>query len=156
MMRPDKIAIVSGYFNPLHVGHLRMIKAAQELAPFVVVIVNNDEQQIIKKGRILMPEQDRIDIVSELRCVDQAILSIDHDKTVVDSLRLVRTQHPEAELLFCNGGDRSATGDPVPSAEAQLADELGLCMVYGVGGQDKADSSSRINQELSRGDTPTG
>lgn len=152
MTRPERIAIVSGYFNPLHIGHLRMIKSPRELAPYLVVIVNNDVQQVLKKGRILMPEGDRLAIVAELRCVDEAFVAVDEDKTVVASLRRVRELRPSADLLFCNGGDRSASGDPVPSAETHLAEEVGLRLVYGVGGEQKADSSSRINEELSRSD----
>jgi cytidyltransferase-like protein len=151
---PARVAVVSGYFNPLHIGHLRMVKAAHELAPHLVVIVNNDRQQLLKKGRILMSEDDRLAIVAELRCVDEAFIAVDDDATVVASLRRVRDLHPEAALLFCNGGDRSPAGDPAP--EAALAEEIGLEMVYGVGGDDKADSSSRINEELSRADAPTG
>jgi cytidyltransferase-like protein len=150
MIGPGRIAIVSGYFNPVHIGHLKMIKAARELAPHLVVIVNNDKQQLLKKGRILMTEEDRHAIVVELRCVDEAFVAVDDDPTVVASLRAIRSAYPEAELLFCNGGDRSPNGDPAP--EAELADEIGLQMVYGVGGEDKADSSSRINEELSRAD----
>jgi cytidyltransferase-like protein len=151
---PERISIVSGYFNPIHIGHLRMIKAARELAPYLVVIVNNDRQQLLKKGRILMTEDDRHAIVAELRSVDEAFVAVDDDPTVVASLRAVRERHPHAELLFCNGGDRSDVGDPVPTAEAHLTEEIGLQMVYGVGGEQKADSSSRINEELSRADTP--
>jgi glycerol-3-phosphate cytidylyltransferase/D-beta-D-heptose 7-phosphate kinase/D-beta-D-heptose 1-phosphate adenosyltransferase len=154
MGAPHRIAIVSGYFNPIHVGHLRMIQAAKSLAPHLVVIVNNDQQQLIKKGRILMTEDDRLAIVAELRSVDEAFVAVDDDATVVASLRRVRALYPDAELLFCNGGDRSSAGD-VPSAETHLTDEIGLQMVYGVGGEEKADSSSRINEELSRSDTPT-
>ena len=153
MGAPDRIAIVSGYFNPLHIGHLRMIKAARELAPHLVVIVNNDKQQLLKKGRILMTEDDRQAIVAELRCVDEAFVAVDDDSTVVNSLRKVRERYPDAELLFCNGGDRSHAED-VPSAETHLTEEIGLEMVYGVGGEEKSDSSSRINEELSRADTP--
>jgi cytidyltransferase-like protein len=153
MEAPERIAIVSGYFNPIHIGHLRMIKAARELAPHLLVIVNNDKQQLIKKGRILMTEDDRHSIVAELRCVDEAFVAVDDDGTVVASLRRVRELYPDAELLFCNGGDRSHAED-VPSAETHLTDEIGLQMVYGVGGEDKSDSSSRINEELSRADTP--
>jgi cytidyltransferase-like protein len=149
---PDRIAIVSGYFNPIHIGHLRMIKDARALAPHLLVIVNNDRQQLLKKGRILMTEDDRQAIVAELRCVDEAFVAIDDDRTVVESLRAIRRAYPEAELLFCNGGDRSPDGDPAP--EADLADEIGLQMVYGVGGDHKADSSSRIVEELSLNDTP--
>jgi cytidyltransferase-like protein len=153
MGAPDRVSVVSGYFNPIHIGHLRMIKAAKELAPHLVVIVNNDRQQLLKKGRILMTQDDRLAIVAELRSVDEAFVAVDEDSTVVASLRRVREQHPEAELLFCNGGDRSSAGD-VPSAETHLSEEIGLRMVYGVGGEDKADSSSRINEELSRSDSP--
>ena len=153
MGAPARIAIVSGYFNPIHIGHLRMLKAARELAPHLVVIVNNDRQQLLKKGRVLMTEDDRHEIVAELRCVDEALVAVDDDATVVASLREL---YPDAELLFCNGGDRSDAGDPVPSAETHLTEEIGLQMVYGVGGEDKADSSSRINEELSRADVPAG
>jgi glycerol-3-phosphate cytidylyltransferase/D-beta-D-heptose 7-phosphate kinase/D-beta-D-heptose 1-phosphate adenosyltransferase len=150
--QPDRIAIVSGYFNPIHIGHLRMIKDARALAPHLLVIVNNDRQQLLKKGRILMTEDDRHAIVAELRCVDEALIAVDDDPTVVSSLRRVRELYPDVELLFCNGGDRSPTGDPAP--EAVLTEEIGLKMVYGVGGEDKADSSTRINAELSLADTP--
>ena len=153
MTQPDRISIVSGYFNPIHIGHLRMIRAAKDLAPHLVVIVNNDRQQLLKKGRILMTEDDRQAIVAELRSVDEAFVAVDDDPTVVASLRSVRERYPDAELLFCNGGDRSDAGDPVPSAEAHLTEEIGLQMVYGVGGEEKSDSSSRINEELSRDDT---
>ncbi|HEX5088562.1 MAG TPA: adenylyltransferase/cytidyltransferase family protein [Nocardioides sp.] len=152
MTGPDRIAIVSGYFNPIHIGHLRMIKEARTLAPHLLVIVNNDRQQLLKKGRILMTEDDRNAIVAELRCVDEAFIAVDDDPTVVASLRRVRDLYPDAELLFCNGGDRSPTGDPAP--EAVLTEEIGLQMVYGVGGEDKADSSTRINAELSLADSP--
>jgi glycerol-3-phosphate cytidylyltransferase/D-beta-D-heptose 7-phosphate kinase/D-beta-D-heptose 1-phosphate adenosyltransferase len=154
MAAPERVAVVSGYFNPIHIGHLRMVKAARELAPHLLVIVNNDRQQLLKKGRILMTEDDRLAIVAELRCVDEAFVAVDDDRTVCASLRQVRERHPDAELLFCNGGDRSPEGDPAP--EEALAEEIGLQMVYGVGGEDKADSSSRINEELSRSDTPAG
>ncbi len=154
MTVPAKIAIVSGYFNPIHIGHLLMIREARQLAPHVVVIVNNDRQQLLKKGRILMTEDDRLAIVAELRSVDEAFVAVDTDSTVVESLRRVRELHPDAELLFCNGGDRSDSGDPVPTAETLLTDEIGLQMVYGVGGEVKSDSSSRINEELSRADNP--
>jgi glycerol-3-phosphate cytidylyltransferase/D-beta-D-heptose 7-phosphate kinase/D-beta-D-heptose 1-phosphate adenosyltransferase len=151
---PARIAVVSGYFNPIHIGHLRMIQAARELAPYVVVIVNNDRQQLLKKGRILMTEDDRLAIVAELRSVDEAFVAVDDDATVVASLRRVRERYPDAELLFCNGGDRDPDQDAVPTGEARLADEIGLQLVYGVGGEHKADSSSRINEELTRSDTP--
>ena len=154
MGAPARIAIVSGYFNPIHIGHLRMLKAARELAPHLVVIVNNDKQQLLKKGRILMTEDDRHEIVAELRCVDEAFVAVDDDATVVASLRQgarAATRTPSCSSATAATGRTPAT---VPSAETHLTEEIGLQMVYGVGGEDKADSSSRINEELSRADIP--
>jgi glycerol-3-phosphate cytidylyltransferase/D-beta-D-heptose 7-phosphate kinase/D-beta-D-heptose 1-phosphate adenosyltransferase len=142
----DNVAVISGYFNPVHIGHLGLIRAAKELAPYLVAIVNNDRQQLIKKGRIIMPEEDRLQIVSELRSVDQVLLAVDDDTTVIKSLRLVRSMHPMARMVFCNGGDRSSVED-VPSQEGRVCAELEIEMRYGVGGVEKLDSSTRINGE---------
>lgn len=143
-MPVQSVAIISGYFNPLHIGHIRLIHAAKELAPHLVVIVNNDMQQLLKKRRIIMPEDERMEIVSELRSVNQAVLAIDNDAAVTESLRLVRSMHPQASIVFCNGGDRSSAKE-VPSRESQVCAELQIEMRYGVGGTEKLDSSTRIN-----------
>jgi cytidyltransferase-like protein len=144
MGAPERIAIVSGYFNPIHIGHLRMVKAARELAPHLVVIVNNDRQQLLKKGQIIIPEHERLELVAEFRCVDEAILTVDEDATVIRSLHVVRDLHPDADIIFCNGGDRSSA-DSLPPAEAETCAELRIEMRYGVGGSEKQDSSTRIN-----------
>jgi cytidyltransferase-like protein len=140
-----RISIVSGYFNPLHVGHIRMMKAAAELADRLVVIVNNDEQQMMKKGRIITPLDDRLEIVRALRIVDEAVPAIDEDATVKQTLASLRERYPSASLTFANGGDRSATS---VIAEAELCEALGIGLQLGVGGTEKADSSSRINAAL--------
>jgi cytidyltransferase-like protein len=140
-----RISIVSGYFNPLHVGHIRMMKAAAELAERLVVIVNNDEQQMMKKGRIITPLDDRLEIVRALRIVDEAVPAIDEDATVKQTLASLRERYPSASLTFANGGDRSATS---VIAEAELCEALGIGLQLGVGGTEKADSSSRINAAL--------
>ncbi|WP_144118425.1 adenylyltransferase/cytidyltransferase family protein [Catellatospora sichuanensis] len=137
------ISVISGYFNPMHIGHLRLIQAAKKIGPHLVVIVNNDVQQELKKGRIIMPEEDRLEIVSELKSVDRALLAVDEDPTVIKSLRLVRELYPRATIAFCNGGDRS-TSDDVPTQESQVCAELEIEMCYGVGGTEKLDSSTRI------------
>jgi glycerol-3-phosphate cytidylyltransferase/D-beta-D-heptose 7-phosphate kinase/D-beta-D-heptose 1-phosphate adenosyltransferase len=139
------IAIVSGYFNPLHVGHLRMMLAASDGADSLVVIVNNDRQQVMKKGKVITAEAERLEIVNALSVVDEAFVAVDDDGTVKDSLRRVRQAHPDARLVFCNGGDRSR---PEAVAEYELCRELGIELAFGVGGEEKADSSSRINAEL--------
>ena len=140
-----RISIVSGYFNPLHVGHIRMMEAAAELADRLVVIVNNDEQQMMKKGRIITPLDDRLEIVRALRIVDEAVPAIDEDATVKQTLASLRERYPSASLTFANGGDRSATS---VVAEAELCEALGIGLQLGVGGTEKADSSSRINAAL--------
>ena len=140
-----RISIVSGYFNPLHVGHIRMMEAAAELADRLVVIVNNDEQQMLKKGRIITPLDDRLEIVRALRIVDEAVPAIDEDATVKQTLASLRERYPSASLTFANGGDRSAAS---VIAEAELCEALGIGLQLGVGGTEKADSSSRINAAL--------
>ena len=135
-----RIAIVSGYFNPLHVGHLRMMVAARELADHLLVIVNNDEQQVAKKGRVIVPLDDRMEIVRALSVVDVAMAATDRDATVRESLRAVRTSFPAAGLVFANGGDRTTHN----VVEADVCAELAIDLAFGVGGEDKADSSSRI------------
>lgn len=140
-----RISIVSGYFNPIHVGHIRMMEAAAEMADRLIVIVNNDEQQIMKKGRIITPLDDRLEIVRALRIVDEAIPAIDEDGTVKRSLASIRDRYPAASLTFANGGDRS---DPSVVAEAELCRKLCIDLKLGVGGVEKADSSSRINAAL--------
>jgi glycerol-3-phosphate cytidylyltransferase/D-beta-D-heptose 7-phosphate kinase/D-beta-D-heptose 1-phosphate adenosyltransferase len=143
-----RAAIVSGYFNPLHVGHLDMMEGARSLADALVVIVNNDAQQVLKKGKVISPESDRLRIVRALRVSDAAMVAVDDDASVAASLEVIHLSYPGVELVFCNGGDRSPGGDAVPTAEVAVCERLGIEMVWGVGGQTKADSSSRINEAL--------
>ena len=137
-------AIVSGYFSPLHVGHLDMIDSAAELADKVFVIVNNNAQQEIKKGKVIIDEADRLRVVLALAAVDHAIIAVDDDRTVSASLRQLAETFSDHRLIFANGGDRIP--DFVP--ESAVCEEHGIELVFGVGGNEKADSSSRINVEL--------
>ncbi|MCA1781734.1 MAG: adenylyltransferase/cytidyltransferase family protein, partial [Intrasporangiaceae bacterium] len=99
---PARAAIVSGYFNPLHIGHLQMMEAASELGDgHLVVIVNSDAQQELKKGRVIFDEDVRLRIVRALRVVDDAIVAVDSDGSVTESLRRVRDAYPDTELVFC-------------------------------------------------------
>ncbi len=138
-------AIVSGFFSPLHAGHLDMIEAAAELGDRLIVIVNNNEQQLAKKGQLIMDEEIRLRIVRALRVVDDAFIAVDDDRTVSASLRLAAEKYGDQyHLVFANGGDR--VPEYVP--EAAVCDEYGIEMVFGVGGDQKADSSTRINMAL--------
>jgi len=143
MSRPTTV-IVSGYFSPLHVGHLDMIEAAAAHGDELVVIVNNNQQQIAKKGKLIVDEQDRLRIVKALRVVDDAMISIDDDRTVCASLRQIAESRPDRDLVFANGGDRKPEFVP----EAEVCEQYGITMLFGVGGDEKADSSTRINMEL--------
>lgn len=140
-----KLVIVSGFFNPLHGGHLDMIQASAKLGDRLLVVVNNDVQQIMKKDKIILPQENRYRLLTALRDVDEVMLAIDDDPTVVETLRIIAKTHPYDELIFANGGDRSA---PENVPERDVCEEYGIEMVYGVGGTDKADSSTRINQAL--------
>lgn len=135
------ISIVSGFFNPLHRGHLRMMWAAREQAQALAVIVNNDDQQLAKKGRIIMPEGDRLAIVRALRMVTDAFIAVDQDASVSSSLRRLRARCPRDRLVFCNGGDRNTDAE---IREAETCRELGIALRFGVGGDIKTDSSTRV------------
>jgi glycerol-3-phosphate cytidylyltransferase/D-beta-D-heptose 7-phosphate kinase/D-beta-D-heptose 1-phosphate adenosyltransferase len=148
--QPTEASIVSGYFNPLHVGHLDMMEAARSLTGYLVVIVNNDAQQVLKKGKVIQTLDDRLRIVRALRVVDDALGAVDQDATVRETLRLVRERYPNATLTFANGGDRSQRS---AVAESDVCEALGINLRFAVGGETKADSSSRIN--ASQGLEPT-
>lgn len=138
-----KRIIVSGYFNPLHVGHLEMMENGRKLGDYLIVIVNNDQQQMLKKGKVIMPEQDRLRIVRALSLVDEVMLSVDSDPTVRESIRKIAEKYPGDEFVFGNGGDRNSQ---VAVPETEVCEEYGIEMVFDLAAQ--LDSSSRINQEL--------
>lgn len=138
-----KTVIISGYFNPLHGGHLDYIEGAASLGDRLVVIVNNDKQQVLKKGKVILDEQNRMRLISALRAVDDAVLSVDEDPTVVKSIEVVAQKYPNDGLIFANGGDRDSSKE-VP--ETAVCEKYGIEMVFDAGGTEKADSSTRINQ----------
>ena len=133
-----KTAIVSGYFDPLHVGHLEYFKLAKEMADELVVIVNNHEQCMKKKGDEFMDEKDRLEIVYHLDMVDEVILATDEDKSVTETIRMIHRFKPMNKLIFCNGGDRQIDQNNI--FEFKVCQELEIPMVDGLG--DKIRSSS--------------
>jgi glycerol-3-phosphate cytidylyltransferase/D-beta-D-heptose 7-phosphate kinase/D-beta-D-heptose 1-phosphate adenosyltransferase len=141
--RTERVSVVSGYFNPLHVGHLRLLEDARAGADRLIAIVNNDAQQLAKKGMQVTPERDRLRLVAALRVVDEAFVAVDQGPGVGESLRLVREANPDAQITFCNGGDRQRDGD-LPAHEAKSAADAHIELRFGVGGTDKHDSSTRI------------
>ncbi len=137
--KPIKVA-VSGYFNPLHVGHLKMLEAAKRLGDFLIVIVNSDFQVKLKGSTPFMSEKDRIRIIEALKPVDKTILATDKDKTVCKTLEKIKP------AIFANGGDRKRASD-IP--EADVCRSLGIKMVFGVGGK-KIRSSSILIQSSAK------
>ncbi len=143
-MAKPVLVIVSGYFSPLHCGHLDYIEAGAALGDRLAVIVNNNGQQILKKGKLILDAEDRLRIVNALRMVDDAMISIDEDGAVSKSLEALALKYPDHRLIFGNGGDRTPGNVP----EREVCDRYGIEMVFELGGDTKRDSSTRINQEL--------
>ena len=131
-----KIVCVSGYFDPFHVGHLEYFETAKKLGDHLLVVVNNDLQAQLKKGKSFMPEEQRLRVIRALKIVDQAILACDKDRTVCETLRYVRPD------IFANGGDQ--TNDSIP--EASICKELNIELVDGLG--NKIQSSSWLLQKV--------
>ena len=135
-MKKEKVVIVSGYFDPLHVGHLEYLRMASQLGDKLLVIVNNDEQAKLKKGESFMSERDRMEIIYALECVDEVLISCDEDASVCKSLELAAQFKPMADLIFAKGGDRNFGEVP----EVDVCEKLGIEMVDNLG--EKIRSSS--------------
>ena len=136
-----KIIIVSGYFNPLHVGHIEYFRKAKACGDKLCVIVNNDFQRALKGSKPFMNEQERLCIIDNLRLVDYAILSVDTDRTVCETIREISSLYApmwgeEVKLFFANGGDQ--TNETIP--EREVCEELGIELIDGLG--EKIQSSS--------------
>ncbi|MFL2612621.1 MAG: adenylyltransferase/cytidyltransferase family protein [Flavobacteriaceae bacterium] len=123
---------ISGYFDPIHVGHLDYINEAKKLGDKLIVIVNNNHQCVLKKGKPFMDENDRVTIVSSIKNVDEVFLSIDKDKTVCKSLEKLKP------AIFANGGDRKNYEIP----ESVICNKYNIEIIDGLG--EKIRSSSDL------------
>ncbi len=126
-----KLVAISGYFDPLHVGHLEYIKLSKKLGDSLVVIVNNDFQSKLKKGKSFMNESDRLEIVKSIIWVDDAIISVDKDGSVCKSIELVKPD------IFANGGDRKNKEIP----ESKICNKLGIKIIDGIGKKIRSSSN---------------
>lgn len=132
-----KVVIVSGYFNPIHKGHLEYFNNAKEAGDLLFVIVNNDLQRHLKGSKEFQKEQERLFIVKNIKSVDKAVLAIDTDRTVIATLRMLHETYGDTyQLAFANGGDQN--NDSIP--EAGVCERLGIELIDGLG--DKIQSSS--------------
>lgn len=132
-----KAIIVSGYFNPIHKGHLEYFNNAKAMADELFVIVNSDHQRALKGSKEFQKEDERLFIVQNIKAVDKAIISIDKDRTVCKSITLLFDKFSkDYDLAFANGGDQN--NDSIP--EAPICKKLGIDLIDGLG--DKIQSSS--------------
>lgn len=139
-----KIVAVSGGFDPVHIGHIRYLKEGRALGDRLVVILNNDNWLLNKKGFVFMPEAERKEILEAIDGVDEVVIT-DHalgeeDRSVCRALVSIRPH------VFANGGDRHPDGVPVP--EASVCEELDIEMVYNVGRGGKVQSSSKLAERI--------
>jgi len=130
-----KVVAISGYFNPLHSGHLDYIQAAKEHGDKLIVIVNNDKQVELKGSVPFMNEKERMKVVNSIKGVDEVVLSIDEDKSVCKTLQKIKP------YLFANGGDRNVNNIP----EDDVCFELGIKTIFNVGGKKNQSSSKLID-----------
>ena len=133
----EVVVACSGYFDPLHVGHIECLGLAKELGDKLIVIVNNDRQTILKKGYEFMPFKERVKVVKSLKVVDEVFESIDEDGSVCKSLAEVRPN------IFAKGGDRNVGNIP----ENEVCEKFGIKIVDGLGAKIQSSSDLVKNSE---------
>ena len=134
----DKIAVVSGGFDPVHSGHINLFRSAYELFNRkIVVLLNSDDWLTRKKGKPFLPVEERKVILEAMSMVDRVVLFDDSDNSCCDGLERVKQLYPMDTVVFCNGGDRTKENIPEMSVE-------GIEFKFGIGGENKANSSSWI------------
>lgn len=141
-----KVVMISGGFDPIHIGHVRYIIEAKKLGDYLVVVLNNDNWLRVKKGKEFMEENERKEIIEAINGVDKVIISAHikntKDKSVCEEIKKIKPH------IFANGGDRKPDGDPVP--EVALCEELGIKIIYNVGHGGKVRSSSELVKKYSK------
>jgi cytidyltransferase-like protein len=135
-----KIVLCTGGYDPLHSGHIAYFNAAKELGDILVVGVNSDAWLTRKKGAPFMPISERTTIIQNLKMVDHCLLFDDSDDSAREAIRNVKMLYPNSQVVFANGGDR--TKENIPEMT-----ESDVEFVFGVGGEDKRNSSSWILEE---------
>lgn len=129
--------IVSGYFNPLHRGHIEYFELAKSKGDFLIAVVNNDKQRALKESKEFMNQEERIFIISKLKMIDKVYMSIDNDRTVIQTIsKIYKELSGNMNLYFANGGDQSNNSSP----EAEICKKLGIIMIDNLGS--KVQSSS--------------
>ena len=143
-----KVIITSGFFNPLHIGHINLLREAKKMGDILVVIVDNDEQVKTKGSVAFMPEKERLEIMKSIKYVDYVFLSIDKDVPIPKSLETVAKLYP-GELFFAKGGDRNI--DNIPEEEKRVCREQGIKVISNVGGSKVQSSSWLLENNIKKG-----
>lgn len=143
------VAIVSGGFDPIHVGHIDMINECRTKlgADRVMVILNTDEFLMRKKGYVFMKFDERKKVLENIKGVNEVVKCIDKDQTVCETLAKIKHDLDvwlDCELIFANGGDRTKRNIP----ELAVCDQLGIRAIFGIGGTHKAQSSSELVKKV--------
>ena len=140
--------MVSGGFDPIHIGHIRYIEEAKKLGDYLIVVVNNDNWFEVKGKQLFMPARERKEIIEALGCVDEVVISY-HKKGTKDISvsKEIRKIKPH---IFANGGDRNPLDVDIPSSEHKVCNELGIQMVFNVGRGGKIRSSSELLKKYSK------
>ena len=138
-MNIPKIVLVTGGFDPVHRGHIEYIKAAASLGDILIIGLNSDSWLGRKKGKPFMNWDDRLSVVSNIKQVEEVVSFDDSDGSAKDAINVVRKRYPVSHIVFANGGDRTKTNIPEMDTE-----DKNVSFVFGVGGEDKLNSSSWI------------
>jgi D-beta-D-heptose 7-phosphate kinase/D-beta-D-heptose 1-phosphate adenosyltransferase len=133
------IVLITGGFDPVHSGHIAYVAAARKHGTHLIVGVNSDEWLVRKKGKSFLPFEERATIMQNIKGVDEVIDFDDSDNSAKNAIHRVRIKYPDAHIIFANGGDRN--GKNIPEMDYQ---DNNLSFIFGVGGEDKKNSSSWI------------
>ncbi len=143
MKKKYDFAIVSGGFDPVHVGHLRMFQDAKKLANKVVVLLNNDDWLIKKKGKPFMSQTQRKEILDEFNSITEVIIQKSSEKSSSLAIKEFAVKNRNKKICYCNGGDRS---DIKNILEASICEKFNIDLEFGVGGKEKIESSSELTK----------
>jgi len=135
----EKIVVaVSGFYDPIHIGHIRNFKKAKALGDYLIVFLQTDQHCIQKKGYVFMPYEERKEILESLKSVDKVVKTIDKDLTIAKTLEKYKPN------ILAKGGDRKETN--MPSSELEICKRLNIQIIYGVGGEKIQSSSWLVNR----------
>lgn len=143
MTKKYDYALVSGGFDPVHVGHLRMFQDASKISDKVILLLNNDEWLIKKKGKPFMNQNQRKEILNEFKSIAKVIIQTSGDKSSSRAIEEFVSNNPNKSICYCNGGDRSNIGN---IHESEICKKLGVNLEFGVGGEEKVESSSQLTK----------